>query len=97
MSEQIALNDWYAALEKFFRQEHQQPFLLIGLLLTLIFAFLRLNQIRDNQGEKLPPSFPAKTFFLFTHVLVYGTVVLLFVLSPEDPKGYFFADGRLAF
>jgi hypothetical protein len=86
MSEQIALNDWYAAIEKFFRQEHQQQFLLIGLLLTLIFAFLRLNQIRDNQGERLPPSFAAKTFFLFTHILVYGTVVLLFVLSPEILK-----------
>ncbi len=87
MPEQVAANNWYAALEKFFHQQNQQQLLLVGLLLTLVFALLRLHQIRDSQGERLPPSFPAKTFFLLTHLFIYGVIVFLFVVSPEILKG----------
>ena len=58
-------------------------FLLIAIGFVVFFAVLRLYKMRDADGQKLPPSFPARTFFLLTHVLLYVAIVIALFYSPE--------------
>jgi hypothetical protein len=57
--------------------------LALGALIICAFALVRLSQIRDSDGERLPPSFAAKSFFLLSHLLIYGLVVIACVFSPD--------------
>ena len=71
---------WYTTLNAFISD--QKYVLPIGIGFVVFFAVVRLYQMRDADGQKLPPSLPAKTFFLLTHVLLYLAIVLAFLLSP---------------
>ena len=73
--------DWYTKLNSFLSD--QKYVLLIGIGFVVLFAVLRLNKLRDADGQKLPPSFPARAFFLLTHVLLYVAIVLALFYSPE--------------
>jgi hypothetical protein len=47
------------------------------------YALFRLSQVRDADGQKLPPSFTAKLFFVLSHVLFYLFILGLCLYSPN--------------
>ena len=70
-------------LDKFLADPNNLALIGIGVGLVVIFAVLRLFQVKDADGQKLPQSFPARSFFVLTYVLIYVAIVLIFRLSPD--------------
>ena len=61
----------------------QRDVLLLGVGFVLFFVVVRLSKMKDQDGQKLPPSFPAKAFFVLTHALLYIAIVLALFYSPK--------------
>jgi len=51
------------------------------------YALFRLSQVRDLDGQKLPPSFTAKLFFVLSHVFIYLFILGLCLYSPKLLSG----------
>jgi len=52
-------------------------------IVVAAYALFRLTQVRDADGQKLPPSFTAKLFFVLTHVFIYLFILGLCLYSPN--------------
>lgn len=62
---------------------NQIELILFAAVVVAAYALFRLTQVRDADGQKLPPSVTAKLFFVLTHVFVYLFILGLCLYSPN--------------
>ncbi len=63
--------------------EAAYPSIVFCLIVTFIWGYLWGNVIRDDEQQKLPPSFAAKMFFALSLCTVYIALVIVGFLAPD--------------
>jgi hypothetical protein len=63
--------------------EGAYPTIIFCLVLTLVWGYLWANVIRDEEKQRLPPSFAAKMFFALSLCTAYIALVMVGFLAPD--------------